>query len=1001
MRKLTNWCKENWLVLVASFLLAFIPLYPKLPLFDIVQTWVYIRLEDFFVAVSFLLFGVYLLRNKERLDTPFTAPIIVYWTVGLLSTVYALFFMRQNIPGGNLVPHLALLHFARRLEYMGVFFIGFYAVRKKPGVLPVIIWTLAATLLGVIVYGVGQKFLGFPAYLTMNEEFAKGTPLRLPPTARIPATFGGHYDLAAYLVFVIPLFAALSLGMRKIWQKLVMALLSVGGLVLLLFTASRVSFGVYLIAISFTLWWKRKPWLIIPVVIVSFMLLNSVSTASERFYKTLRFSDVVIDLSTGQPIGTLDEVENGKAVVNKKESPAEESLPKGSQFISAPPVAVAPAKTLKTIEVFTNTPLATGAGEIATVSGSFLVQKAFVYDISITTRFQAEWPNALSAFARNYLTGSGFSSLSVAVDGDYLRMLGETGLIGTIAFLGIFLTGFVLYFKRRDSLAPLEESFATGVFGGLVGLFLNAVLIDVFEASKVAFSLWIILGVAVALLVKNGWKERYGTLLFRALTHTFTSYVYLGVAVFIFYRRALTLYFAGDDFTWLRWAASSTLSDLPRYFTDASGFFYRPIPKLFYFLLYSVFWLKSGAYHIVLVGLFAAIVMLLFAILLRLRVRKIVAFIVSLVFASLAIHHENVIWISGASSLLSVGFLAASVLLLTFWKRANGIRKYGIWIGVVAASLLSVLSWEAGITTFIIVGILAWGFGGMGLIEAALLVLGAAFYMVLRTNSHAVTPSGDYSVRLSTLLVNAAGNGTAYVVAVFGGPKVAEFATAVRLVMRQQKILLTGVVGLFAVAGAGYFLSRVKAVASRGVREFTAWVVAIVIALAPFLGLGNMAERYALAASFVLFLAIGVWTEAVWKKGLSARSALVVILSVCFVWNLYELSRVTHDWEVSSRIVEETVLGIKSSYFPLQDKQAFVFVNTPIRYGRAWIFPTGLNDALWHMFKFNPYPYRIYTSDTLKNAFTVTSPLGTPDVLMFDKNGILSRAHKEVQTVTE
>jgi hypothetical protein len=78
------------------------------------------------------------------------------------------------------------------------------------------------------------------------------------------------------------------------------------------------------------------------------------------------------------------------------------------------------------------------------------------------------------------------------------------------------------------------------------------------------------------------------------------------------------------------------------------------------------------------------------------------------------------------------------------------------------------------------------------------------------------------------------------------------------------------------------------------------------------------------------------------------------------------------------------MLSLKHTFFPLQDKQAFAFVNTPIRYGRAWIFPTGLNDAMWHMFKFNPYPYLVYSASSVEEAFKLTTPLGTPAVLLFE-----------------
>ena len=488
MVKLFNWCKDNIFLCITCALLAFIPLYPKLPLFDVFGTWVNVRIEDVLVAGAL---GFYLLTRilkKEKPKTSLTLPIAIYWGVGLVSVSMSLLFIGPHL--ANYFPHLAVLHFVRRIEYMGLFFVAYEAIRRIKKVEP-ILWVLGITTVLIIAYGFGQKFLGWPAFLTMNEEFAKGLPLRLPPTARIPSTFGGHYDLAAFLVLLIPIFGSMVFGFKEWWKKILFFFFAAGSLLLLLMTASRISFGVYLISIITMLLWQKKRIWIIPVVVLSFVMLNSVSVASDRFYKTFRFSDVIVDLSTGRPIGTLDNLEGGTATVENQEQPDVENLPKGSEFIG---VGGGTKRTAKTIEFYKGHDLATGSGDLATVSGSFLIQKALVYDISITTRFQGQWPKAIEAFKRNILTGSGYSTLSVASDGDYFRMLGETGLLGTVAFLGILYYAFTVFLRLKDKLTFVSRAYVIGLFAGIVGLLLNAILIDVFEASKVAISYWIILG---------------------------------------------------------------------------------------------------------------------------------------------------------------------------------------------------------------------------------------------------------------------------------------------------------------------------------------------------------------------------------------------------------------------------------------------------------------------------------------------------------------------------
>ncbi|MEK7091001.1 MAG: O-antigen ligase family protein [Patescibacteria group bacterium] len=117
-------------------------------------------------------------------------------------------------------------------------------------------------------------------------------------------------------------------------------------------------------------------------------------------------------------------------------------------------------------------------------------------DRSFNIRLQAEWPRALRAFYQNPLLGTGFSSVGLAVDNDYLRVLAETGLFGLAAFglimIRIFKTS-LPYFRAPSS--P-TDAFIIAVTLGLVSLLLNAVFIDVFEASKVAIIAWTLLGAA-------------------------------------------------------------------------------------------------------------------------------------------------------------------------------------------------------------------------------------------------------------------------------------------------------------------------------------------------------------------------------------------------------------------------------------------------------------------------------------------------------------------------
>lgn len=210
--KIIKWLQNNSLFVLTLFLLAFIPLYPKIPLIDIKNTWVYIRAEDFIVLLSLFIWGLFLVRKKITLRTPLTIPILLFWIIGALATIHGILIIFPTM--ANVFPNVAFLSYVRKIEYLSVFFIAFAGMRDKQFLRYVVI-VLTATLLIVSLYGIGQRYMGFPAFLTMNEEFAKGEPIQLSRQSRVPSTFAGHYDLAAFLVLVVPILASLIFGVRN------------------------------------------------------------------------------------------------------------------------------------------------------------------------------------------------------------------------------------------------------------------------------------------------------------------------------------------------------------------------------------------------------------------------------------------------------------------------------------------------------------------------------------------------------------------------------------------------------------------------------------------------------------------------------------------------------------------------------------------------------------------------------------------------------------------
>src|SRR3989304_10536114 len=106
---------ENILFLATLFLLVFIPLYPKLPLLDIRNTWVYIRAEDFIVFFVLITWITLLLKKKITLKTPLTIPIFTFWIIGGIATIHGVLLVFPMI--ANVFPNVAFFSLLRHVEY--------------------------------------------------------------------------------------------------------------------------------------------------------------------------------------------------------------------------------------------------------------------------------------------------------------------------------------------------------------------------------------------------------------------------------------------------------------------------------------------------------------------------------------------------------------------------------------------------------------------------------------------------------------------------------------------------------------------------------------------------------------------------------------------------------------------------------------------------------------------------------------------------------------------
>ena len=472
-----SWLKFNYrpvVVWLAVFLTAFIPMYLKFSILFVSGTFVTVRLEDFLLFGLYLLLGLtYWSRRKEKTVVRFAPLFSLFFLFGLLSVLISFFGF------GYLDLKLGLLHWARRIEYMSIFFLGLLFPFSKDELKRVLAVAIAVSCL-ISLYALGQRYWSYPAISTINSELSKGLVYQLTVFDRVNSTFSGHYDLAAYLLMHIPLLLGLLVYLfegkksKKTWVLMILLVMIVAlNFYVLVMTAARLSF-VALIASTFSLFVLLKKWrwlLLAALIFIGSMIYPS--ELRNRFVSTIRVN--VQKTWTGYK--SNNSVQEKRSLLNIPTLPADN---KRVGSVGVDSADIVPGEPTNTTDL-----------------GVFR---------SLDIRLKVEWPRALVAFKRNPLTGMGYSSLGLATDNDWLRALGETGIVGLVMLVGIVMVvgRQLLIYSRSDKITFFVSRTALAIY---LGFLVNSLFIDVFEASKIAILFWLYFGIIVGYLNKGNEKK--------------------------------------------------------------------------------------------------------------------------------------------------------------------------------------------------------------------------------------------------------------------------------------------------------------------------------------------------------------------------------------------------------------------------------------------------------------------------------------------------------------
>ncbi len=403
-----------------------------------------IRIDDF-LAVVLLLIAVMdpaTYRNK--------AIRWGVWMLLLLSAVNLLSVFVGRLRGYDNQILLSVLMVIRKFEYFSFALAGIYAARKLKN--PYRDFYAEFTWLCVLYM--------IPAVLQVMTKVSyavNGSDLGDYLHGTAASTFNGYYEYGQFLCFAIAVYICDLLSEQekaRIWKtsvpvSLVMLLLSLGMLVL---SKSRSSLVIGCLLVLIAIYFPIRKTISRPRLIAGgyggIVLLGGVTillTGVISLNAVGRFSGVVTE-------GFFENVRDLLAKGNFR------------RYVTL---------------------IRTAGFENVAVDRLGYLDK--MSDFSTAVRLM-KWGAALDGFRMNPLLGYG-TGVTHVIDGHYVRLLGESGLLGTSVWL-IFYFGMMRFVWKLRQKSRLSKM----VLLMMLSILLNAITIDMFDASKPMEMMWLLVG---------------------------------------------------------------------------------------------------------------------------------------------------------------------------------------------------------------------------------------------------------------------------------------------------------------------------------------------------------------------------------------------------------------------------------------------------------------------------------------------------------------------------
>lgn len=412
----------------------------------------------------------------------------------------------------------------------------------------------------------------------------------------------------------------------------------------------------------------------------------------------------------------------------------------------------------------------------------------------------------------------------------------------------------------------------------------------------------------------------------------------------------------------------------------------------------SVFWLNQVVYHAVSLFLHFAVAFLFFLLSQRVLKNKLLSVLAAVLFIIISGYSEAVFWISSVGHLFTAFFALLSILSFIYWEEKK--KTYYYVFSIISLSL-GLMFHEMGMVVPLLIlaykakdGVFAFLKEVARRKDYLFLFVPVFIYLLLRLLSQSHWLSGDYNYDFVMFPFNLAGNLLGYVSLIAVGQVTLPLYEAFRVMLRGN-LIIPVVLGVTVLAGVVFaYKKKIKIFDSSERKIVIFGLLFFVISLLPYLGLGNITSRYSYLASLGLILIFVLLINKFYLFLLSngreiAFSVVSVVVIVFSLFQIIQIQQAYFDWSGAGEKVRKFFISIDALYTDYWSKGEveFHFVDVPLKVGDAWVFPVGINDAVW--FAFQNKEAKVYSHPNIDTALQSAGLSFANRVFVFNEDGSL------------